>query len=77
MLDGFEGKVHPKWVLSIIYGFVRQNSILDSPPLRVVQNSVSFCHIFCCSVVVDRVESSCLLLFTKFGKFEDDITFFS
>ncbi len=28
MLDGFEGKVHPKWVLGIIYGFVRQNSIL-------------------------------------------------
>jgi len=28
MLDGFEGEVHPKWVLGIIYGFVRQNSIL-------------------------------------------------
>lgn len=28
MLDGFESLVHPKWVLHIIYGFIRQNSIL-------------------------------------------------
>lgn len=28
LLDGFEGAVHPKWILHIIHGFVGQYSIL-------------------------------------------------
>jgi hypothetical protein len=29
MLDGFESIIHPKWVLHVVYGFIRQNSILE------------------------------------------------